>query len=57
VISWQVGHGHWREGLNEVVFAIDGAARPSAVGLSADDRLLGASISHIEFAGVAALRP
>jgi hypothetical protein len=52
VISWPVAADQWREGLNEVVFEIGGAARPSDVGLSGDPRLLGASISRIELTAV-----
>lgn len=47
-LSWHVPQERWRQGLNEIVLEIDGARRPSEVGVSADGRLLGVSVTGIE---------
>jgi hypothetical protein len=45
-LQWTVPAEDWRAGLNEIALDIE-AKRPSDVGLSADHRLLGASVSRI----------
>jgi hypothetical protein len=47
-LSWIVPADRWREGLNELQLDVKGATRPSDVGLSRDQRLLGVSVTSIE---------
>ena len=48
VLAWTIPADHWRTGLNSLVFDVRGAVRPSAVGRSTDNRLLGMNITSIE---------
>jgi hypothetical protein len=48
-LSWDVAADRWRQGLNELELAVKDAARPSDVGLSHDQRLLGVLVTSIEF--------
>jgi len=48
VLSWNVPRETWRAGLNNVTLSVDGARRPADVGLSGDQRMLGAAITKIE---------
>jgi hypothetical protein len=49
-VSWDVPCGGWRAGLNEFIFEVDGARRPSEVSgsSSSDTRILGVSITAID---------
>ncbi len=47
LLAWDVPEEQWRSGLNVVTIDVGGAARPSDVGLSADRRLLGVSVTGI----------
>jgi hypothetical protein len=47
-----VARERWRPGLNEVVLEVEGARRPSDLGLSPDRRLLGVSVTTIELDAV-----
>lgn len=49
-LSWAVGREHLHDGLNELVFDVDGAVSPAAVGMSADTRVLGMSVTRIQLA-------
>jgi hypothetical protein len=56
-VSWLVPADRLRAGLNDLTFEVDGAARPSDVGISADTRRLGASVTAIELADPAVSAP
>lgn len=47
-LTWDVSVDLWRRGLNGIEIEVAGARRPSAVGRSSDQRVLGAAIARIE---------
>jgi hypothetical protein len=47
-IEWTVPARDWHAGLNQLLFNVDGARRPSELKISGDERLLGVSVRKIE---------
>lgn len=52
-VSWNIGEAHLHDGLNEIVFHVEGATSPARLKMSADTRVLGMRVTRLQLADAA----